>query len=373
MVLGRLVRWIFGAVFAGALLPGIGLAAVPLRAPSIFDAVPQIGPVLVSEFFGGLTTGAVPEQAGELGRSPLRGLGFSFGAAPVLPAASVRAFGPRTMAFPLVSVAALEGSSAPSMLRITVPTFHYGGTLAQGRQALSPFDTRLGVVVPTRAVIALAPLPDRHNVAESMLLPRTAMKFQPPGALRIGALRLVGRVSAGDPQPAFAPSGMRRCALGVNCVPLAGSGLRERRIATTASFAVHAGSRDLHVHVSSSLADYTRGASALFPYVPIVGLPFSMGSAEVAKHNVGARVAVPLTPGITLGVGYDQQRLHGVNSSATTLNARNDAYLGHLTFSIPRTSAALTLSAGSYRYQDMLSPQLDFSSTHEDLKLTVKF
>jgi hypothetical protein len=96
--------------------------------------------------------------------------------------------------------------------------------------------------------------------------------------------------------------------------------------------------------------------------------------ADVTARGINAGLAVPVTGRLTVGVGYGTQRLTGSygTSFVNNLDASNYSYLGNITFSLPRSSSAITLSARQNRYQDNLTP-FSLQQTRADLNFTVKF
>lgn len=96
---------------------------------------------------------------------------------------------------------------------------------------------------------------------------------------------------------------------------------------------------------------------------------------SVSRSSLDAAFAVPVTPRLTLGFGYDTEHLLGGygGPSLDSLDARNDMYSGRLTFLLPHFSSALSLSAQQYRYQDNVLPTDAYTQLRESLDLTIKF
>jgi hemolysin activation/secretion protein len=99
------------------------------------------------------------------------------------------------------------------------------------------------------------------------------------------------------------------------------------------------------------------------------------GLTDVVKHDVNARLAVPVTPQITVGLQYDTAHYQGDYATALVqgLDARKNTYLGNVTYQLPNTSSAITLSARRYMYQDTFAPAFNLTQTRADLNFTVKF
>lgn len=97
------------------------------------------------------------------------------------------------------------------------------------------------------------------------------------------------------------------------------------------------------------------------------------GVTALVKHGVDAKVAVPLTQRVTLGLQYDTSHYQGdYGALVQGLDARKDTYLGNVTYQLPNSSA-ITLSTRLYRYQDGLVQNFNLTQTRTDLNFTVKF
>jgi hypothetical protein len=96
--------------------------------------------------------------------------------------------------------------------------------------------------------------------------------------------------------------------------------------------------------------------------------------ADVTSRGINAGLALPVNGRLTVGVGYGAQRLTGSygTSFVPNLDANNTSYVGNITFALPRSSSAITLSARQNRYQDNLTP-FSLQQTRADLNFTVKF
>ena len=131
--------------------------------------------------------------------------------------------------------------------------------------------------------------------------------------------------------------------------------------------------------LSSSLEHLNNATSNMFPYVPLdpdaqAGLTY-FGLTNVVSQSVGAQVAVPVNRQITVGLQYDRAHYQGDygNTLLPGFDASKDTYLGNVTYQLPNTSSAITLSARQYRYQDAFSPNFNLTETRADLNYTVKF
>jgi hypothetical protein len=145
------------------------------------------------------------------------------------------------------------------------------------------------------------------------------------------------------------------------------------------NFNVRTGGSSVKVQLSSSIEHLTNEAAGIFPYVPLdpdaqAGLSY-YGLTDVVKHGVNAQVDVPVAPRVTIGLQYDRSHYQG-DYNTTLLpgfDARRDTYLGNVTYQLPNTTSAITLSARQYRYQDAFAPNFNLTQTRADLNFTVKF
>lgn len=156
------------------------------------------------------------------------------------------------------------------------------------------------------------------------------------------------------------------------------------------NFTIRAGNDRLGLQFSGGYEKLAAGQSAVFPYVPVNADPaaggnvsifdpqapvYYSGLAPVTKQSVGATLAVPVTPRVTVGLQFQHQRYQGDYGTLLFpgLDANKDTYLGNLTYKLPSGSSAITLSARQNRYQDLFSPDYTLTQTRADLNFTVKF
>ncbi len=162
-------------------------------------------------------------------------------------------------------------------------------------------------------------------------------------------------------------------------------------LAAGTNFDVRAGNTQVNFQFSGSVGSVTNRDSAMYQYSPLdpdlqfdaprAGAPddgsllYYPGLTEVVRHGIDARVAVPLTPAVTLGLQYDTSHYQGNYGAllAPGLDARKDTYLGNVTYQLPNSSSLLTLSARQYHYQDSFAPNFNLTQTRADLNFTVKF
>ncbi len=161
------------------------------------------------------------------------------------------------------------------------------------------------------------------------------------------------------------------------------------------NFNVRTGDRNLNLELSGGVVHLSSSDAAVFPYVPLDpeeafdasrlsstapgnAMLYYPGVSDLVKHNLNARLAVPLTQRVTLGLQYDTSHYQGDYDSPVAqgliqgVDARKDTYLGNVTYQLPNSSA-ITLSTRLYRYQDSLTPNFNLTQTRTDLNFTVKF
>jgi hypothetical protein len=159
--------------------------------------------------------------------------------------------------------------------------------------------------------------------------------------------------------------------------------LGDRTVGAGATIDVRAGHRNLGVDLSSTLEHATLAqpqfSTSKAPNVGLTGeaLPvFVPAYADVSAHTFSTGVTVPLTRSLTANVQYDTQHLlggYGSTPGLTPLDANNTIYGAQLTFKLPKSASAISLSAHQFRYQDNLIPANAVTQTNANLNYTVKF
>lgn len=162
--------------------------------------------------------------------------------------------------------------------------------------------------------------------------------------------------------------------------------LDERASGIGANFDVRAGNRNVNVDLSSRFERMTRNADAAFAssnfdgtstlQLPADRPPILIPAyADISKRTLSTGIAVPVTRSLTLGMQYDTEHLQGGYGAPglSNLDANNNTYGARLTFALPHSASAISLSAKQYRYQDNLIPANAFTQTRADLNFTVKF
>ena len=172
---------------------------------------------------------------------------------------------------------------------------------------------------------------------------------------------------------------------------LTGLSARDVQAQAISSLAVGAKGRQVKFDVGSNYERFSTQAVPTLAYRPVVGAPakpsiadvpglsvaqLAGGYSDVTARGVNAGMAVPLTRNLTLGMQYGTQRYTGaVNAQdfSPNFDTSKYSYVGNLTFAIPRSAAAIVVSARQYRFQDNLVPSNSTSETRADVNFTVKF
>ncbi len=167
---------------------------------------------------------------------------------------------------------------------------------------------------------------------------------------------------------------------------------RAQSLVAATNFNLRAGNDLLALQLSGGLEHIGIAQNASFPYVPVdpdpvfgtdrtgsfdpqTPLLYYPGLTDVVKHSLGAKLAVPVTPRVTVGLQFERQHYQGDYGTLLFpgLNARKDTYLGDVTYQLPYISSAITFSARQYHYKDAFSPNYNLTQTRADLNFTVKF
>jgi hypothetical protein len=160
-------------------------------------------------------------------------------------------------------------------------------------------------------------------------------------------------------------------------------------IAAGTAFDVRAGNTKVSLQLSGTVGR-VNSRDALYEYAPLnpdaqfnltAGSPqdstmlYYPGLSQIVRHGVGATLAVPVSPVISIGLQYDRSHYQGNYATlfAPGIDATKDTYLGNLTYQLPKSSSFFTLSARQYRYQDSFAPTFNLTETRADLTFTVKF
>ncbi|HEX5275046.1 MAG TPA: hypothetical protein VFW34_07210 [Candidatus Rubrimentiphilum sp.] len=213
--------------------------------------------------------------------------------------------------------------------------------------------------------------------------------------VRIGALHFSGQL-AGAGMQSLHPDAfhiLQVCGTTDQAAPCPYvSDARAQSFTAATNFTLRTGNERLGIQLTGGVERIGFQQDAAFPYVPanpdpVFGGPSSgtfdpqapvlyyPGLTNLTKRSVGAKLAVPVTPRVTVGLQYEQQHYQGQYGALLFpgLDARKDTYLGNVTYQMPSGSSAITLSARQYHYQDSYAPDYNLKQTRADLNFTVKF
>jgi hypothetical protein len=371
---GKMRRILATAVLvAFAIMPLYGVAvADPLHAiTNAFAAQSDLRAAFAMRTFGRVPTtddAAFSVPAGI--RSPLRGLQFSMSVQPQLVA--------RTGA-PLLAL--------PQIPQISL-AFNRVFNLTD---AISRYDNLDAIAAPAPVTVTNASVLQSPAVAPMLSLSST---FAQPAST----------VAFDDTMPAFDAS-LQDASIAVSTPLRAGvlattdelraqfddQRTHEDRLLASTTFSPSIRGYVVHVNLGTDYTRLSNGNSGTMSFVPsTTGADIDSSAAEylpggsatlasnltdVTTHGVNAGVALPITRDVTFGMQYGTQRYTGLYSPAfePTLDASQYQYLGNVTFKLPRSSSAITLSAQQYRYQDNITPTNTYTGTRADLNFSVKF
>jgi hypothetical protein len=165
----------------------------------------------------------------------------------------------------------------------------------------------------------------------------------------------------------------------------------QQRLAAATDFNVRTGKTrvDLQLAGTVGITNNFDASTGMYPYTPLQpdsqpnvlapsvdgSLLYYPGLADLVEHGLAARIAVPVSPALTLGLQYASSHYQGDYGAllAPGLDAYQNTYLGNITYQLPHSSSLITFSARQYRYQDTYSPSFNLSETRADLNFTVKF
>lgn len=213
--------------------------------------------------------------------------------------------------------------------------------------------------------------------------------------VRVGGVHFSGVVSGSQSQTtrADAVRAMQLC--GTTDEASACPYLHDERVqdlAAGTAFDVRAGNTQLDLQLSGTVGRVSaRDSGALFEYTPLApdtnfdavpaaapadsSLLYYPGLTDVTRHGVNARLAVPVSRSLTVGVQYDYAHYQGNYGDLLSpgIDATKNTYQTNVTYQLPNSSSLITLSAGQYRYQDNTVPNFNLTQTRADLNFTVKF
>lgn len=147
----------------------------------------------------------------------------------------------------------------------------------------------------------------------------------------------------------------------------------DRAVGAGATLNLRAGHRNLGVNVSSSFEQANFNTPT---YTTNVDTPMFIPSyADVSKSTLSAGVTVPIARQWTGSFQVDSQHLLGGYGmpGLSNLDANNTIYGARVTFQLPKSSSAISLSAKQFHFQDNLVPTNAFVQTTANVDFTIKF
>jgi hypothetical protein len=249
------------------------------------------------------------------------------------------------------------------------------------------------VAAPRVAAVAAPPvvrfgsytpyIPAVQHVSEDVRVP-----------VRIGGVHFAGTVSGSQAQTVHADAVRAMQLCGTTDEAAACPYLHDERsqsLAAGTDFDVRAGNTRVNLQLSGSVGRVSTRDAAMYQYAPLdpdtqlnaatpgspgdTALLYYPGLTDMVSHGVNARLAVPISPVISVGLQYDRAHYQGSYGALLSpgVDATKNTYLGNLTYQLPHSSSLITLSARQYRYQDTFAPNFNLTETCADLSFTVKF
>jgi hypothetical protein len=152
------------------------------------------------------------------------------------------------------------------------------------------------------------------------------------------------------------------------------SPVADRAVGAGTTLNFRAGQRTLGVDFSSSVEQMNLGATPTLNVTDVLPA-FVPSYADVNKVSLSAGVTVPISQHWTGSFQVDQQHLLGGYGmpGVTNLDANNTVYGARVTFQLPKSSSAISLTAQQFHYQDNLVPANAFVQTSANVDFTIKF
>jgi len=308
---------------------------------------------------------------------------------------------PAPAAAPIVSTArinlTLPGNHAQAGQNISAQAFATAAPLyADDAPLIAPLIEQQDAVSLPAIAKSLAQSPSVRFGAYQPYMPSLqSVSAELTVPLRIGALHFTAQVSGAGMQTLHPDAFhiLQACGTTDQAAPCPYlSDVRAQRFAAATNFTVRAGNDRLRLQLSGGVERIGFDQNSIFPYVPadpdpafggsrVAGVDpqapmlYYPGLTNVVKKSLGAKLAVPVTPRVTVDLQYERQRYQGDYGALLypALNARKDTYLGNVTYQLPYSSSAITFSARQYHYQDSFAPDYHLKQTRADLDFTVKF
>jgi hypothetical protein len=236
----------------------------------------------------------------------------------------------------------------------------------------------------TQAGPVFTPFDDASSLSSSSFVPNSqGIKVDIATPVRLGNYTVQGNFSAAH---------LQELAADAYTVTPAVRGTDDR-LSAGASFDLRALGRPVNLDLSASVEQLKRNNPTALTYLsydanaqgPDPGqfataplgvnpVTFNPNFVNVTRRSLNAAAAMPLSRDLSLNLQYNAQYYSGSYSSlGQNIDGRKDFYLGNLTYTIPRTSSAITFSAKQYRYRDAFVPSYNLTQNRADLNFTVKF
>lgn len=312
--------------------------------------------------------------------------------AKLLPAEPARASVARMVN--VTGIAPMQTYTAPPAVAYAVPAPQGAAPIAAAASTEKVYSATPAVMKPEVTAV-----PPRFGSYQPYTPSLQSMSAKVAIPVRVGGVHFNGIVSGSEAQTshtdAFRAVSMCGTTDEGSACPYLHESSASSLVAGT-NFNVRTGNRNVNLQLSGSVEHLSNGDAAIFPYVPMdpdqtfdptklngTGPDSTMlyypGVSALVKHGMDARLAVPINQRLTVGLQYNTAHYQGdygtsmVEGITPGLDARKDTYLGNVTYQLPNTNSAITLSTRLYRYQDSLAQNFNLTQTRTDLNFTVKF
>lgn len=311
----------------------------------------------------------------------------------MLPAAPARVDVARNVN--VTGIAPMRTFTAPPAVAYAVPAPKPAAMAAPARVEASSSASAPDVQKPYAGAVP----PPRFGTYASYTPALQALSAKVDIPVRVGGVRFSGLVSGSQAQTTHTDAfrAMQMCGTTdeASACPYVHESSMSSFVAGT-NFNVRTWDRNVNLQLAGGVEHLSNSDAAIFPYVPMDpeeafdashlsatapgnAMLYYPGVSDLVKHNLDAKLAVPITQRVTLGLQYDTSHYQGdygtplAQGLVQGVDARKDTYLGNVTYQLPNTSSAITLSTRLYRYQDALTQSFNLTQTRTDLNFTVKF
>ncbi len=335
----RLIGVLTVGVLAAALCSGISRAYAPSLAIPTFDLGAQLALRVFGETAAPSTESFLPERAFQVDLSAF--VRQRSGLAPSIPTPAARAF-------------TIPSLPSPSFIKAASPGYvEAAGNAARSALLESPApipvvgDYQGQRLTPIPAASAAALLTFSGNLAQE------GAALSVPG--RLGRVRFSTHAETAQAQALDAS-------------------VADRALGAGATLDVRAGRRNLGVNLSSTFEQVTFNASPTLSATDTLPA-FVPSYADVSKRTLSAGLTVPISRRLTGTFQVDSQHLLGGYGmpGLGNLDANNTVYGARVTFQLPKSASAISLSAQRLHYQDNIVPANAFVQTSANVDFTIKF